>query len=416
MQVMDPAGESRGTTAAFAGRESPLAPTPSSSYPAGMKAFTSGRFVGLVALAALVAACGSDPKKVEAPAAPDPSASPAPAASAAPSAPAGSGAAPAPKLTMPEMQKKALVALELTWNARDAKAYADLFAEGGAAMTLGPQGFVEEGKGRPAIAASLASFQEKVDARVKTTRILLRDELAAYEWIMVGTDKASGKKISVRGASVVTFDSDGKITKAYEYSDALTPAVQTGVVPGKAREVVLPAGEPTIIQAKKDAAEDKQLEAVQAGWVAGWLKPGSSQRGTNKAALEAATTADVVFENLVQPVDAKGRPEVVKAFEAITKAFPDAEFTINPVWSAGAYVVSSFTIRGTQKGAFGPAQRVTNKPFTLHGLEVSEIRDGKIARATWYTNGAELLGQLGLLPAKKDDTKKDEKKVVAPKG
>lgn len=375
----------------------PLRPRPAPRIPRTMKACT---FVRLVVVG-LVVGCGSDPKQVEAPAAPATPAASAPTG-AAPPPQARPAAAPAPKLTMPEMQKKALLALESTYNARDTKAYADLYAEGGTLITLGAAGFVEEGKGRPGIAGALAAIQEQADVQVKVTRVLLRDELALYEWVMAGTDKASGKKASVRGASVVTFDSDGKITKDYGYSDQLTRAILTGAMPGRAREVVLPAGEATFVQAKKEPAEDKQADVVRSGWPAAWTKK-------DKKLLEAVVTDDVVFENVAQPADTKSKAEVVKVFDAMSKAVPDAEITVDPVWAAGAFVVSSFTVKGTQKGSFGAAQKVTNKPFVIHGLDVSELRGGKIARTTWYTNGAELLGQLGLLP------KKEEKKPAPAK-
>jgi hypothetical protein len=40
---------------------------------------------------------------------------------------------------------------------------------------------------------------------------------------------------------------------------------------------------------------------------------------------------------------------------------------------------------------------VTKKPVTLHGTDVVEVKDGKVAKGWSYLNGAELLVQVGAM-------------------
>ena len=133
---------------------------------------------------------------------------------------------------------------------------------------------------------------------------------------------------------------------------------------------------------------------MKSGWPAAWPKK-------DKKAIEALFADDVLFEPVAQPSDAKGKAEATRAFDAMMKAVPDATVTLDTSWASGAFVVSAFTVKGTQKGPFGAATKVTGKPLVLHGLEIAEVRGGKVARATWYTSNVELLGQLGLLPQPK---------------
>ena len=60
-------------------------------------------------------------------------------------------------------------------------------------------------------------------------------------------------------------------------------------------------------------------------------------------------------------------------------------------------VVAKFTFSGTMKGALGPL-KATNKPLTIHGLDVDEFKDGKMLKGTTYSNGIELLAAVGALP------------------
>ncbi len=349
----------------------------------------------------LLAGCGGGEKPPATPATP-------PAATAETPAKEATPAAPAPKPPLAEMQKKALAAMQAAYNAHDAKAYADLYSEGGAVYLLGPQGgWLEAAKGRPAIQEAQTKFWEMADTKTAASRVFVRDEIVAYEWTSTGTDKASGKNVSVRGAGVLTFDEDGKITKEYTFVDQLTPAMQLGRMPGKARETAPFTGEPTWHVAKKDAAEDKLVETVKNGWPVAWSKK-------DKKALEASVADDVVFEPIAQPSDVKGKAAAAKVLDSLTRAVPDATISVEPAWAAGDFVVATFTVKGTQKGPLGPVATVTNKPVTFHGLEIAEVKNGKVAKSTWYTNNVELLGQLGLLPAK-DGEKKDEKKPAAKK-
>jgi hypothetical protein len=69
-------------------------------------------------------------------------------------------------------------------------------------------------------------------------------------------------------------------------------------------------------------------------------------------------------------------------------------------WAFGDVVVTEVATTGTFKGPLG-ALKPNGKTATTHGVDVVELKDGKIARMTSYANGRELLSQYDLLPAKK---------------
>src|SRR5258706_15277017 len=74
---------------------------------------------------------------------------------------------------------------------------------------------------------------------------------------------------------------------------------------------------------------------------------------------------------------------------------PDQHWTVEELVAEGTTVASRFTIRGTHQGEFmGLAQ--TGKPFTVRGMDLFHIADGKIAELRWVFDLRDMLTQLSI--------------------
>jgi steroid delta-isomerase-like uncharacterized protein len=84
-------------------------------------------------------------------------------------------------------------------------------------------------------------------------------------------------------------------------------------------------------------------------------------------------------------------------FNTAISAFPDFQITPEDVVAEGDRVVTRFTFSGTHDGEFMgiPA---TRKPFSITGIAIARIANGKLVE--WWEN-ADVMGlmqQLGVLP------------------
>jgi len=119
------------------------------------------------------------------------------------------------------------------------------------------------------------------------------------------------------------------------------------------------------------------------------------------------------------PKDVTGKAEAKKFYQSFAKAFPDGKMGIDTIFSVDEFTIAETTVTGTHKGPLGPL-KATNKPVSLHGVDIMTIKDGKIQLGTGYSNSVELLAQTGLLPkpkaAKTDVKPEGDKKPAADKG
>jgi predicted ester cyclase len=80
------------------------------------------------------------------------------------------------------------------------------------------------------------------------------------------------------------------------------------------------------------------------------------------------------------------------------KAFPD--WTLTPTTTIGAdgYYVAEVVFAGTHKGAMGPV-KASNKQVKVRGIDIQLLKDGKLSKEWEYANSAEMLVQVGAMPA-----------------
>ena len=360
------------------------------------------RWLGLLAFVLMAPACAPEAPPPLVPS-PMPSVPPAPPL---PPPPAPLDDTPPPKPVMADAQRRYLVELEAGLAARDAKKVAALYSTGAVLTSAGKDG-VHESMGRPEIEAARArgfAVMGKAfpDVKWAHTRALQSGDVMVVEWIGTGTDtggflddKPTGKKVGWRGISILWFDDDGLVRREHGVLDPLTILGQLGRDPAtrKVRAPLLPtAVATTFVVAKGSPEEQKNLEAAKA------MYPLVAKK--DDKALLAMLTDDVVHSDLTQPDDVKGKDGVKKELGGWRKAFPDLEIRATQGWAFGDIVVTEVATTGTFKGPLG-ALPPNGKTATTHGVDVIELKDGKIARMTSYANGRELLVQYDLLPAKK---------------
>lgn len=108
-------------------------------------------------------------------------------------------------------------------------------------------------------------------------------------------------------------------------------------------------------------------------------------------------TDDCVYEDLAFGMVARGKKEI-KDFIKVTFVWsPDLKFELKSFFSAGGRTATEWVMTGTHAGEL-PGMPATGKSFSLRGVSISELREGKISRNTDYYNLVSFLQQVGLLP------------------
>ncbi len=109
---------------------------------------------------------------------------------------------------------------------------------------------------------------------------------------------------------------------------------------------------------------------------------------------------DVVFE-APGDVHLTGRDAAVEYAMSWLRAFPDGGISVHSEIVAGDWVVHEFTFSGTHDAPLqGPEGEIpaTHRRLEGRGVEVLQVRDGKVAADHLYFDQVQVLTQLGLMP------------------
>ena len=91
--------------------------------------------------------------------------------------------------------------------------------------------------------------------------------------------------------------------------------------------------------------------------------------------------------------------EIFKQYNiAMANAFPDFSFTVDDQVAEGDMVVTRYTMKGTHKGEFSGIPP-TGKSFSITGVDVSRIVNGKFVEGWGYADRLGLMQQLGAIPS-----------------
>jgi steroid delta-isomerase-like uncharacterized protein len=346
---------------------------------------------GALVLGLVVSACGGD----EASKPPEMPAAPPPVAVVTPPAPVEVAAPVAAKPTLGELLAANGKARTDAMAAHDAAKVAATYSEDAVVTSPG----MPDAHGRGEIQASWQSrFDAFKDSKGWASRVWIKNDTVVVEWGWAGTNtgdfmgmKPTEKQVGQMGVSVMTYGADGLVKKENAYMDGVTMMTQMGLAKGKVRPIpTAPSGPPEMHMAKGTPEEDKNVELMKTMYTAMENKKEADFLGT--------LSEDVEYNDMTMPEGMKGKTEAKKYFGMITKALPDLKTPATTSMGVEDFAIVEFNMTGTQKGPMGPIA-ATKKPVNLHGVDIFQIKDGKMVRGWTYANNTELLSQLGLLRA-----------------
>ena len=98
----------------------------------------------------------------------------------------------------------------------------------------------------------------------------------------------------------------------------------------------------------------------------------------------------------------EGRAAIHEHWSREKAAFPDRAITLDMLVEQGDAVADEWTVVGTHTGPLvmpdGTELPPTGKRIEIKGMELAQLRDGKIAVQHQYWDNMAVAGQLGVLP------------------
>ncbi len=142
-----------------------------------------------------------------------------------------------------------------------------------------------------------------------------------------------------------------------------------------------------VIAAPPDSKSSKDRDAAVAEkWIAGW----NSHDPDKMLPLFAD---DIFYEDVAFGEVSHGQAEVRKFILSELEGVPDLELKLERADIHGGHGTIEWTFRGTDKEVFK-----TGKKFSVRGVSVIDMRDGKIVRNVDFYDVATIMRQVGLLP------------------
>lgn len=208
-----------------------------------------------------------------------------------------------------------------------------------------------------------------------------------------GEIPATGKTFGQLIAHGVESNAHSVAAKEWLIQDGGTLMAQLGLSPAPARAPIPKAAPaaPQLVVATGSATEKQNLGLAKRFYVA------FNRRDAGKSADLLAD--DIVDRNQTLPRDVAGKNAVMELASGLWQMSSNVKFDARTLWAAGDYVVAVGFVGGTNDGdmpAFGITK--TGKKFRVDIVEISRWENGKMKELWPLFNGAQLAGQLGLLP------------------
>jgi uncharacterized protein (TIGR02246 family) len=293
-------------------------------------------------------------------------------------------------------------------NTHDAKKFASFFAEDGAFWHVGR----EPARGRAAIQeANQKLYDAFSNAKFGLNRVWQKGDVAIAELVMTGTHsgewrgvKPTEKPVGEVLLAIFSYAPDGLVKEERYYADDANILAQVGAWKQRARPIPALPTSTEWYAAKGAPEEEKAAELARQSYAAFEKKA--------EADWLALLHDDADWDDLTFPTPMRTRSDFKKYFAVLHATFSDLKVSAANVWGVENYVIAEGTFAGTNTGPVmgGPAGGLaTKKPVTLHGVDVAEVRNGKWLHGWSYSNGLEMLSQLGLFSVAKSGS------VAAPK-
>lgn len=133
--------------------------------------------------------------------------------------------------------------------------------------------------------------------------------------------------------------------------------------------------------------------AVAEKWIAAW-------NSHNPDKMLSLFTEDVVYEDVAFGEVSHGTAELRKFFVSEIEGVPDLELKLLSSNIQGGHGTIEWMFSGTDKGVFK-----TGKTFSVRGVSVIDMREGKISRNLDFYDSATIMRQVGQLPTPPADAK-----------
>lgn len=128
-------------------------------------------------------------------------------------------------------------------------------------------------------------------------------------------------------------------------------------------------------------------------WIAAW-------NSYNPDKMLPVFTDDVFYEDVAFGEVSHGSAELRKFAASYFEAVPDLELKLLRASIHNGHGTIEWAFSGTDKGIYK-----TGKKFSVRGVSVIDMRDGKIFRNLDFYDSATIMRQVGLLPTPPADAK-----------
>ena len=141
------------------------------------------------------------------------------------------------------------------------------------------------------------------------------------------------------------------------------------------------------IAGQKNVKAAADESAVAEKWIAAW-----NSHDPDK--MLPVFTEDVFYEDVAFGEVSHGQAEFRKFAAEEFEGFPDLELKLVHAVINNGHGTIEWSFSGTDKGVYK-----TGKKFTVRGVSVIDVRNGKISRSVDYYDTGTIMKQVGVLPA-----------------
>ncbi len=106
---------------------------------------------------------------------------------------------------------------------------------------------------------------------------------------------------------------------------------------------------------------------------------------------------DTKFEDTAFGVAVAGKEQYKSVFTRFFGSISGVRSEVKSVVASGEWAAAVWDFSGTQKGDF-PGIPATGKSFSVRGVSILQVSNGKVKSRTDYWDSATMLRQLGVMP------------------
>jgi hypothetical protein len=248
-------------------------------------------------------------------------------------------------------------------------------------------------RGRERIIAAHDQLFGAFDERsVAIRRVFRTDRSQAVDWTMTGVQArpwmgvgATQKQVVINALTLLFTNDNGSISDIHVYFDAAVVKGQLGVGPSEPQRLsppLAPSGPSQLFEQAGTPDEAANVALMRAMLQA--LE--DNQESTYMSNL--ATDVEIFTLDRAQPV--RGRDACLRLFKTMRRSIGDLDTVVPNSWGVQQFAVVEYSIAGLQLAALGRIPFVPNRLFNTRGVDIAEIRDGRISRIWRYDDSGAL--------------------------